>query len=100
MASVSEFEVTALQLGRDKSGLGDGNVRIVGGAVNGNPLLVVANALPLPWRVVITTRRFEAVTEIGVTHTNQDRSKQSMRLRVSHRRHRARRMADQDRMLV
>ena len=64
MAAILELEIAALQLRRDEPRLRNRNVRVIGRGVDRDPLLVVANLLPLPWRTVVAARRLPAVAPL------------------------------------
>ena len=70
VAAVGKLEIAAAQLRRHEARLGDRNMRVVSGIVNGDPLLVAADPVPLPWRRVVSARRFEAIAEVGSAGAN------------------------------
>ena len=100
VAAIAELEVAAPQLRRNVPGLGSGNVRVVGGVVDRDPLLMVTNQVPPPRRAVVAARGFSSVAQVGVAHAHQDRTEELMGLGVSHGGDRARGVPDEDRVLV
>jgi hypothetical protein len=75
--------MAALEPGGDKPWFLDRNVRVIGGAVDGDPLLILSNALPLPPVAIVAARRFTAVAEVGMAHADEDRSQHAMRFGVA-----------------
>ena len=81
-------------------GSDSGNVRVVGGVVDADPLLMVTDQVPPPGRGVVAARRFSSVPEVGVADTHQDRTAEPMGLCVSHGGDRSGRVPDEDRILI
>jgi hypothetical protein len=63
--AVGELNVAAAELRRHEPRLRDRDVWIVGGVVDGDPLLMLADLLPLPLGLVVAAGGFEAVRQLG-----------------------------------